>query len=395
VDRPRLQRPLRILHLTAHSEPGGLSRYIHDLSLAMYRLGHDVRVAGNRGGWHWLFEQAPFPFIEVPLDRGPLQLWNGVRRLRRHLAGHPVDVLHSHYRRSTLVGRRLQSEPNRPPLLFTIHLSDIPMHWRARMFPDFGDHVHVASGETRRWSIEQAGVEPSKISMILHGVQVERFPVADEAARAAARRQFGLADTDRVAAFVGRLDHPKNEDWLLDLADRSRAALPNLKILIAGTGPHEAELRRQVRLRNLTERVFPLGERPDPLSVYQASDALLLPSMREGFSLVTAEAMSVGVPVCRTRTAGSAELIVEGVTGRTTDIDREAFVRGATEFLADAPSLRRMSTVAAAHVRERFTFDRQLHQTVELYYRLAGLAVPPDAMPPTTPAAAPAQAVTS
>jgi UDP-glucose:(heptosyl)LPS alpha-1,3-glucosyltransferase len=147
-----------------------------------------------------------------------------------------------------------------------------------------------------------------------------------------------------------------------------------------------------VRARNLAERVIPLGERPDPLPVYQASDALLLPSMREGFSLVTAEAMSVGVPVCRTRTAGSAELIVEGATGRTTDIDRDAFVRGATEFLSDPAGLRRMSGTAAAHVRERFTFDRQLHQTIELYYRLAGMAVPADAM---AAMGAPAQAVTS
>ena len=132
---------MRILHLTAHSEPGGLSRYIHDLALAMHKEGHDVRVAGNRGGWHWLFESAPFPFIELPLDKGLFSMWRASRALRRYLREHPVDVIHSHYRRTTFVGRRLQKK-GRPPILYTLHLSDIPVRGRGPG-GDFGDHVQL------------------------------------------------------------------------------------------------------------------------------------------------------------------------------------------------------------------------------------------------------------
>src|SRR5436190_1610732 len=92
VESAAPDRPLRILHLTAASEAGGLSRYIYDLSLAMHELGHDVRVAGNRGAGHRLFEGAPFPYLEVPLDKGPLQMWRASRALRRHLAQNPADV---------------------------------------------------------------------------------------------------------------------------------------------------------------------------------------------------------------------------------------------------------------------------------------------------------------
>jgi UDP-glucose:(heptosyl)LPS alpha-1,3-glucosyltransferase len=249
------------------------------------------------------------------------------------------------------------------------------MHWRARLFPDFGDHVHVASADARQWAIDRASLKAADITLIPHGIPIERFPIATADDKRAARRQLGLADTDKVACFVGRLDSPKNEHWLLDLADQSRTSLPNLKILITGKGPHEADLRQQIAARDLATRVRMLGERTDPLPVYQASDALLLPSQREGFSLVCAEAMSVGVPVCRTRTAGSAELIVENVTGRTTDIDHDAFIRTATEFLKDDAALARMSTAAAAHIRGRFTFERQLEDTLALYHRLAGMHI--------------------
>jgi len=364
-------RPLRILHLTAHSEPGGLSRYIHDLALAMHNQGYDVRVAGNRGQWHWLFERAPFPFIEVPLDKGPLKMWQASRALRRYLKDHPVDIFHSHYRRTTFVARRLQ-KGHYPPILYTLHLSDIPIHWRARLLPDYGDHIHVASTQSQEWAIKTAHIPTEKITIIPHGIHVEKFPITTPADKTAARQSFNLSPNDKVAVFVGRLDPPKNEDWLLNIADKSRDSLPNLKILIAGKGPHEADLQHQIKQQNLESRVTMLGERKDPLTVYQAADAMLLPSQREGFSLVTAEAMSTGLPVCRTRTAGSAELIQENITGITTAIDRQAFVTAAIEFLSDDESLKKMSASAPRHIRENFSFERQLEQTIALYTRIAG-----------------------
>ncbi len=121
----------------------------------------------------------------------------------------------------------------------------------------------------------------------------------------------------------------------------------------------------------MTERVHFLGHLDNPLAAYQAADALLLPSLREGFSLVCAEAMSVGTPVLRTNTSGAEELIVDGVTGRSVAIDHDAFIAGAIEFLLDRGKLAEMGRAAAKHVRENYPFERQVAQTVELYRKLA------------------------
>ena len=85
---------------------------------------------------------------------------------------------------------------------------------------------------------------------------------------------------------------------------------------------------------------------------------------------MTAEAMSTGVPVLRTRTSGATETIVEGVTGRTVAIDRDAFNTAAMEFLSAPTRLREMGRAAARHVREHLTFDRQIDSTLQLYHRL-------------------------
>lgn len=369
-----MDKPLHILHLTAGSDAGGLSRYIFDLSMAMSSLGHRVEVAGERGAWHWLFERSPLPWIDLPLKGGPVALMSSATRLRTLFRREGIpDVLHCHYRRPTLVARLLHRLGLRIPILYTLHLSDLSLSWGARLLSDFGDHTHVASTESLRWMLEQARLPPDRVTLIPHGVVPEQFPLTTPEARRAARQRFGLRDDDRVGVYVGRLDqrHPKNCPWLLDLAaawgDRPNAPL---RILLAGEGPDLPELQRRILRDGLAERVQLLGHQP-PLPVYQAADLLLLPSGREGFSLVCAEALATGLPVLRTRTAGTTETVVEGVTGESTPIDRDAFVRAALRLLADPARLAAMRPAAAAHARNHLTFDRQLANTLDLYDRLA------------------------
>ncbi len=363
--------PLHILHLTAGSDAGGLSRYIFDLAFAMHNKGHQVAVAGQKGAWHWLFETAPFPWIEVPMKGGFFSLRKAADTLSAWIDQHPIDILHVHYRKCTIVARRVQ-QSHPVPILYTLHLSNINVGWPWGYFTDFGDHVHVASKEAREWLVTDAKVPHQLISMLPHGVDPLRFPVADATTKAAAKEALGMKESDLVAAYVGRMDSPKNEQWMLDVADQSRDRLPNLKVLMVGEGPHEKMLRKLIAQKNLSSRVVLLGHR-DPMPIYHAADALLLPSAREGFSLVCAEAMSTGIPVLRTRTAGTDELVVENATGRSVPIDHDDFVKGSIEFLSDLPGLRRMGALAAHHIHTHFSFARQLRETIDLYRSLLKL----------------------
>lgn len=364
----RMNPPLRILHLTAGSDAGGLSRYIFDLCDAMTKLGHEVYVAGEHGAWRWLFERAPWPWIDVPLKGGLGNMAIATATLQAFLKHHAIDLIHTHYRRPTLVARRIQ-KTHKLPILYTLHLSHLSLRWPMRWFSDWGDRTHVASDEARQWLIDEARLAPDRINVIPHGVMPERFPKVDEISRAKARLALGIHQNARVAAFVGRLDDPKNEGWMLDLASAAQDKIPNLVVLLAGEGPHEAFLKKRTELGEFGDRVKLLGHR-EPLAVYHAADALLLPSSREGFSLVTAEAMCAGLPVLRTRTSGTSGLVLENITGRSVEIDHDAFITTSIEFLRDDASLQRMGVAAADHVRANFTFDRQLEDTLMLYRKM-------------------------
>lgn len=358
-----------ILHLTAGSDAGGLSRYIHDISCAMREMGHRVVIAGERGAWHWLFEKSGLEWVDVPLKGGPLKLFRAARVLSDYLGKRPVDLIHTHYRRPTLVARRLQDMRRRPPILYTLHLSHLSLSpWR-RPFSDFGDHSHVASVEALEWLRDEARVPAERITLLAHGVDVVKYAEAKPQDRAMARRSLGLGETDVVAAYVGRLDYPKNEDWLLDIAAGWQGRTPRLRVLLAGEGPNEGLLKKRIAAEGLQNKVSLLGHR-DPLAVYQAADLVLLPSLREGFSLVNAEAMAVGTPMLRTRTAGTKGLIVEGQTGWSTEIVRGEFVGKALAVLGDPARLAEMRGACAGHVRREFSYARQVEGTLGMYRRV-------------------------
>lgn len=363
-------KPLRILHLTAGSDAGGVSRYILDLGVAMRDMGHDVAVAGQRGAWHEAFERSGLEWIDANLKAGPLGLWAESGRLAAHVRHHGVDLLHVHYRKAALAARlmqwRLSWRGSTIPVLYTLHLTDMPMGFPRRNLSVFGDCVHVASADARQWMIDTANYPADRIALIPHGIQAERFPVADEAACLLSRHRFNLPETSVVAAYVGRLDYPKNVDWLLELAQH----MPQLHVLLAGGGPDEPKLQAAIRQLDLGSRVKLLGE-CDPRPIYAAADVLLLPSLREGFSYVCGEAMSCGRPVLRTRTAGTTKLIIENVTGRSCAIDRQAFLTAAMDMLSLPRSrLAEMGQAAAHHIRQSLRFDQQVAGTVELYRRL-------------------------
>lgn len=297
-----------------------------------------------------------------------MALWQAQKFLRKYLSDHPTDILHTHYRRPTLVARRV-SRQTKTPILYTVHQPRISLRGPLGWLSDFGDHTHVPSQDARRWLIDEARVSDERITVIPHGIEVCRFPQRDAATKAKAVADLGIAPQTVVAVFVGRLDVPKNPHWMIEVAAATRSVSPNVKIVLAGDGPDALALRQAISQKKLQDHVLMLGER-EALPIYQAADALLSPSEREGFGLVCAEAMSVGVPVLRTRTGGAEEMIIEGITGKTTPVDQKAFVAAAVDFLSDRAALEKMGRAASEHIRTHFTLQRQIDQTIALYERM-------------------------
>lgn len=216
-------------------------------------------------------------------------------------------------------------------------------------------HAIVAvSAFTRDLLVTRLGVDPGKILVLSNGVDLDRFrpgPV-DRATIEA----FGATD-GRLILGVGRLIERKGFDTLIDALPAVLARVPDVRCLIAGEGPLQAELERRVREANLSGRVRLLGAVADRalLALYRRAEIFAMPNRTtatgdtEGFGLVFLEANACGKPVVAGRAGGAVEAITDGCNGVLVDGESHEEVAAALiRLLTDAAFYAQLSAGACA-----------------------------------------------
>lgn len=151
----------------------------------------------------------------------------------------------------------------------------------------------------------------------IHGIGVspERFYPVDVSTRQAMRSAEGLADSDFVILCVGELNKNKNQKMLLQATALLKDRLPALRILLAGNGPQESELRVEVEQLGIQKLICFLGYRTDLEKITPAVDMVVSCSRREGLPLNILEAMLCAKPVVASINRGHRELVRDGENG--------------------------------------------------------------------------------
>ena len=141
--------------------------------------------------------------------------------------------------------------------------------------------------------------------------------------------------------------------------------VPEAEFVVAGDGELRAELER------LAEgRVRFLGARDDVPAVLASLDVFAFPSLFEGLCLAVIEAQAAGVPVVATPVGGIRETVVEGETGLLVPTgDPPALAAAIRRLLEDRDAAQAMAAEAKRRVRERFSIERMVEETLALYGR--------------------------
>ena len=224
----------------------------------------------------------------------------------------------------------------------------------------------VPEGEGVKKDLVLYGVTRKPLSVIGHGniagVDLNFFcPNIDSVLKKSQllKLELCIPDDAHVFCYVGRL----NKDKGLKELSKAFVCLPeSVHLIIVGgldvENPVEAET---LSLLQQHKRIHMLGFKDDIRYVLEASNALVLPSYREGFPNVVLQAGAMGKPAVVTDINGSNEIIEDGINGwLAKPRDANALHVAMYEVLSVSNErINSMGVVARSRVVERF--ERSAH----------------------------------
>lgn len=184
---------------------------------------------------------------------------------------------------------------------------------------------------------------------------------------------LGVPENARIVGCIGRLTHYKGIDLFLEAAGRLAPAFPGWAFIIRGDGPMRESLRDAIQKNGLSTRVFlftdvlPARELP---ALYRCFDVFALPTRREGFGMVFAEAMAMGVPVVGPRMAPVTEVVPEECGVLVEPENVEALVRAIGELMADAGLRSRIAEKGREYALATWCGRKAAERVMDVYREL-------------------------
>ncbi len=180
------------------------------------------------------------------------------------------------------------------------------------------------------------------------------------------RRAHGIAESDLVVSFLGRLVLEKGLDVFADSIDSARARGVALKVVAIGDGP-----ARDFFEKRLPDAIFTGQLTGAELAEALAStDVFLNPSITEAFGNVTLEAMACGLPVIAAQASGTTNLVRDGETGVLVQPgDITAYADALAAYAAE-PQLRRRHGEAGLAFAKTMDWDRINGAVMKVYQRV-------------------------
>lgn len=233
----------------------------------------------------------------------------------------------------------------------------------------FIDRTIAVSDLSREMLIKNYGMRPSKIVTIPCGIDLARFDVRFDVG--AVRAGLGIGAEDRIGTVVAGFVPRKGHRCAFRALPIIRKEIPRFRLVLAGDGPLERELRAEVDELGMSDAVVFAGFRQDVPAVLASSHVLLLPSEDECLPLVILEAMASGLPVVATDVGGISEAVENGVTGRLIRPgDAEGLARAVIEILGEPERARTMGRAGRKRVETEFAADRCTGAVFGLYEEL-------------------------
>ncbi|HNW92057.1 MAG TPA: glycosyltransferase family 4 protein [bacterium] len=360
---------MRLLYLTRDYPPaiGGMERNAAEMTAALARVGHSVRVLAPHGA----HAMPGTEFHSYRLHRN----WRlAGARLRLTMVSHafsfrPDAIIANTWSPCGWAARAAARLAN-VPLFIVAHGLDVREPLQKPSVAQFElatlrrcSAVLAVSRYTKEHLV-RAGLSPDHIRVVPNGVDSERFQ-PELPGHTAWRAALGLPDGP-LFLTVARLVPHKGHAAVLAALAALVARGTGCSCCLVGDGPEYPALAAQAQALGIADRVRFIRNLPEselPLA-YAAADVMVMPSVPapdgsvEGFGIAYLEGSAAGVPVIGCSGTGAEDAIVNEETGFLVPPGDQAALAARLALLADQPALsRQLGAAGRARAIAEFNWD--------------------------------------
>ena len=358
------------LHIdSARTWRGGQNQVLLTV-LGMRAMGHRSMLVAHPAGE--LRQRAKEGLDLIPLAPSTEMDLSAAWRLSRLVKQLKPDVIHAHDPHAVAMaalGLSMSTQLGKPPLVASrrvdFHMKGNALsRWKYRQVDCF-----ACASDAIRSMLVADGVPASHAVTIHEGIDLAHVAAAPPANLHA---ELWLPHHAPIVGNVAALVPHKGQRHLIEAAALVLRQVPDARFVIAGEGELRAQLERQIKDRHLEKHVFLAGFRPDILSIHKAFDVFVMSSITEGLGTSLLDAMACGKPIVATTAGGMPEVVVDGETGLLVPPrDDEALAAAIVRLLKDERLRQSMGAAGDRRVRERFSSERMVQDTLDLYRRVA------------------------
>lgn len=336
-----------------------LKKYSEEYSIDLKNVPKNVIVI-KTPVWY-----VPYGFINKMLG------WLHYRSVRRIIRENNIkfDIVHSHFIWSSgFVGMKIKEEFG-VPFVVTGHGYDVyslpfkSKYWKEKITDilNSADQIITVSGRNKEF-LSKLDIEKNKVEIINNGFDSTKFYPVNKTKM---RKRLDIPLGSKVCVSVGNLENVKGHDQLIHALNILKDSISQLDCYIVGAGTKEHKL---VSLKNdlgLENKIHFVGYKPHE-EVYRwinVGDIFVLPSLKEGASVVMLEALACGKPVVATDVGAVSDIITNedyGLIAKVLDpYDLARQIKKSLERNWDQEKISRYA--------QKFTWANAVEETLKIY----------------------------
>ena len=318
-----MAKVLVAVHLGRHFRIFGQSDY-----KVLLDMGHEVHIAANFNDEIDKFDHPDVVKHQIDFDRNPFSKQNlkAFNQLKELFSKEKFDLIHCQSPSGGAITRLAAKKTRKrgTKVLYTAHglhfFEGAPkknwlMYYNFEKFlAKYTDGIITINGEDYN-----SAKEMLKINDVYHvhgvGIDLEKFTSQNKDNKLSIRNEYGYKKDDFILIYVGELSHRKNQDMAINVINKLKDRIPNIKLLLVGDGDLKYKYKSSVKQLNLEKYVDFLGYRKDVNRLMMLSDIAISTSRQEGLPVNIMEAMATGLPLVVTNCRGNRDLVSNNENG--------------------------------------------------------------------------------